>query len=54
MGSEIGSIHASTSQLKPAILDDLEQRDPGWLYEAAKTTASAVEADFAEWSASNA
>ena len=54
MGSEIGSIHASTSQLRPAILDDLKQRDPDWLYESAKTTASAVEADFAEWSASNA
>lgn len=54
MASEIGSIHASTSQLRPAIVDDLKQRDPGWLYEAARTTASAVEADHAEWSAANA
>jgi uncharacterized protein (DUF2252 family) len=52
MGSEIGSIHASTSQLKQAVLDDLEGKDPDWLYEAAKATASAVEADFAEWSGS--
>ncbi|MCP3404457.1 DUF2252 family protein [Bradyrhizobium sp. CCGB01] len=54
MGSEIGSIHASTSRLRQAILDDLERRDPGWLYETAKSTASAVEADFEEWSASYA
>lgn len=54
MGSEIGSIHASTPQLKQAILDDLEQRDSGWLYEKAKAMASAVGTDFAEWSASNA
>ena len=52
MGSEIGSIHASTSQLKQAVLDDLEGKDPDWLYEAAKATVSAVEADFAEWSGS--
>jgi hypothetical protein len=49
MGSEIGSVHAATSRRKQAILDDLERRDPGWLYETAKATASAVEADFAEW-----
>ncbi|TFW55924.1 DUF2252 domain-containing protein [Bradyrhizobium sp. MOS001] len=54
MGSEIGSIHASTSRLKEAILGDLERRDPSWLYETAKATASAVEADFTEWSVSNA
>jgi uncharacterized protein (DUF2252 family) len=54
MGSEIGSIHASTLRLKQAILGDLERRDSGWLYETAKATASAVEADFAEWRASNA
>jgi hypothetical protein len=54
MGSEIGSIHASTSRLKQAILDDLGRRDPGWLHEKAKATAAAVEADFAEWRASKA
>lgn len=51
MGSEIGSIHASTSRLKQAILHDLERRDSTWLYETAKATASAVEADFGQWSA---
>lgn len=54
MGSEIGSIHASTSRLKEAILGDLELKGPSWLYEMAKATASAIEADFMEWSASNA
>lgn len=54
MGSEIGSIHASTSWLRQAILGDLARRNPSWLYETAKATASVVEADFVEWSASNA
>ncbi|MER9920553.1 MULTISPECIES: hypothetical protein [unclassified Mesorhizobium] len=46
MGSEIGSIHASTPRLVEAILDDLERRDADWL-QAAKVAASVVEADFA-------
>ncbi|MGY3133456.1 hypothetical protein ACVWZM_004138 [Bradyrhizobium sp. USDA 4501] len=54
MGSEIGSLHASTPRLKHAILDDLERRDAGWLHERAKAATSAVEADFAEWNASGA
>jgi hypothetical protein len=49
MGSEIGSIHASTSRLAEAILGDLKHRDSDWLYGAAKAAASVVEADFAEW-----
>lgn len=54
MGSEIGSIHASTSELKHAILDDLEHKDATWLHETAKAAAAAVAADFAEWNASRA
>jgi hypothetical protein len=40
MGSEIGSIHASTPALKQPILDDLGDKDPDWLHETAKAAAS--------------
>ena len=52
MGSELGSIHASTQHVRQAILGDLEGRDSRWLYDAAKAAAAAVEADFNEWSKS--
>jgi len=54
MGSEIGSLHASTSQLKHAILEDLKRKDADWLHGTAKAAAASVEADFAEWNASRA
>lgn len=54
MGSEIGSIHAATSMLKHAILNDLERKDADWLHASAKVAAASVEADFAEWNASRA
>lgn len=53
MGSEIGSLHASTLPAKHAVLEDLGRRDADWLHEKAKAAASAVEADFAEWKAAN-
>ncbi len=54
MGSEIGSLHASTSHLKHTILKDLEGKDATWLQATAKAAAASVEADFAEWKAFNA
>lgn len=53
MGFDLGSIHAAGDKT-PAILADLNGREPGWLLAAAEQAKQAVEADFAEWKGSEA
>ncbi|WP_342724176.1 DUF2252 family protein [Bradyrhizobium sp. B097] len=49
MGSEVGSIHAYSSEIAEAIVDDLKGRDGSWLHAAAKALIALVEADYQEW-----
>lgn len=51
MGSEIGSVHAHSVEVKNEIIADLERRDADWLHGISKSLAAAVEADFEEWKA---
>ncbi|WP_036025153.1 DUF2252 family protein [Bradyrhizobium yuanmingense] len=51
MGSEIGSIHAHSFELRDEILADLDGRDAEWLHELGKLLSEGVEADFEEWKA---
>jgi hypothetical protein len=48
MGREIGSIHAAHGRVA-TIIEDLAQRDSGWLNAAAKLAKQAVEVDHQAW-----
>jgi hypothetical protein len=50
MGFDVGAIHAAQPDIVGPITRDLAARPANWLDAAAKTAASAVEEDFAEWS----
>jgi hypothetical protein len=49
MAFDLASIHAAGSAGVAALRRDLKKRRRGWLYDAAKTAAAAVEKDFKEW-----
>ncbi len=49
MGFDLGSIHAAGNGAASRIRKDLDARSDGWLNEAAKAAAAAVERDHAEW-----
>jgi Uncharacterized protein conserved in bacteria (DUF2252) len=49
MGFDLASIHAAGPAGVDALRRDLKRRPRGWLYQAAKTAAAAVEKDFAAW-----
>ena len=49
MGFELGTLHAASTGLVDAILNDLRERPGGWLGDCAKSLAAAVEEDYAAW-----
>jgi hypothetical protein len=49
MGFDIGAIHAAGSVDPATLRADLDARSSGWLQAAAKTAATEVEKDYAEW-----
>jgi hypothetical protein len=49
MAFDLASIHAAGSVGIGALQRDLERRPRGWLRDAAKTAAAAVEKDFEDW-----
>jgi len=49
MAFDLASIHAADRLGVAALRRDLKRRPRGWLYDAAKTAAGAVEQDFEEW-----
>jgi hypothetical protein len=48
MAADLGSIHAAHWR-SAAVIDDLAQRDPGWLSQAADSAQRAVVADYRNW-----
>jgi hypothetical protein len=49
MGAELANVHAASTKSVRPIGDDLAGRDAGWLRDAARAAARAVEADFKAW-----
>ena len=49
MGFDIGAIHAAGSVDPATLRADLDARSSGWLQAAAKTAATEIEKDYAEW-----
>ena len=49
MGFDLGAIHAATKSKQAAVLKDLRSRPAGWLSEAAKVAAAAVQKDLEAW-----
>lgn len=49
MGFDVGSIHAASEPALERVRADLARRPDGWLHDAAKTAAAAVEADYDAW-----
>jgi hypothetical protein len=49
MAFDLASIHAAGSVGVDVLRRDLKKRPRGWLYDAAKTAAAAVEKDFEDW-----
>lgn len=48
-GGEVANVHVGTPGAADAILDDLKSRKKGWLEDAAKEVAEAVEKDWKGW-----
>ncbi len=49
MGFDLGAIHAATKSKQAAVLEDIRSRPAGWLSEAAKVAAAAVQKDLEAW-----
>ena len=49
MGSETANLHLATPTAAPAILADLDRRDPRWLTAAAEAMAADIVADHQAW-----
>ena len=49
MGAELAAVHLGTGDARDAIAKDLDRRPKGWLAEAAKTAASTVAAEHADY-----
>ena len=49
MAFDLASVHAAGSVGTDILRRDLKKRPRGWLYDAAKAAAAAVEKDFEEW-----
>ena len=54
MGADLASVHLGTADCAEAITRDLAHRKRGWLKTHAQKMAKAVEAEHAEWTATEA